>query len=281
MEYLEHRIARPEIAEGVEVIFDLREYCPEHARERLVPDGRMHLVMELDGRPRHIYDNATGESRQVCKAAWFSGVHSNHFIIGDTDQGSSLMAIQFSPGGAVAFTQRASSDFCDAVVPAEDVFGVGVLELRETLLRTTSAEARLTLMEAWLAKRFDSTWTVPDPVSKAVDALQQSPANVRWTEWVAENTTVSYKHFVHLFRRHVGPTPKVMQRVLRFASVFQRLQAGEAPDLAELSLELGFSDQAHFSREFRVFSGYRPSDFLREGHDRINFFPEEDAGGNT
>ena len=109
---------------------------------------------------------------------------------------------------------------------------------------------------------------------RIVARLLADPGSVRWTEYVDREASVSYRHFVGQFRRFVGPTPKTMQRILRFAEVFERVQERTDVDWAGISYELGYSDQAHFVREFRRFSGYRPVQFRRQGHDRLNFFPE-------
>ena len=54
----------PYIPEGalgryVELIFYLQNYHPEHQIERLVPDGSINIIIELDGRKRYIFDNET------------------------------------------------------------------------------------------------------------------------------------------------------------------------------------------------------------------------------
>jgi AraC-like DNA-binding protein len=41
------------------------------------------------------------------------------------------------------------------------------------------------------------------------------------------------------------------------------IDAGEVDDLAALACELGWFDQAHFSREFRAVVGSTPSAYLR------------------
>ena len=278
MEYTPHRFSDAATSAAVEVMFDLRGYEPEHPRERIVPDGRMHLVIELDDRPRYLYDRASGESIQECARAWLSGVHTRYITIGDTDQESRLLAVQFALGQSSPFTHRAASDFCDAVVPAAEVFGKGILDLRQALLQEKVAERRLALAESWLVDRWDAGWRSPPAVTEALTVLQAAPSDLKWTAWVAEHTEHSYKHFLSLFKRHVGPSPKVMQRVLRFAGVFQLLQTNEQVSWADVSADLGYSDQAHFVREFCAFSGYRPSQFLRDGHDRVNFFPEGARG---
>jgi len=278
MDYLPHIPESSPIAPAVELMFHLDGYLPGHSRERLVPDGRMHLVIELDGRPRYIYHNVTGEARQTCQGAWLSGVHSNYILIGDTDSESRLLAIQFAPGGSMPFTHRSAAEFCDAVVPAETVFGNGVLALREDLLSLDDPMAKLSAAEAWLVDCFEAEFLTPDYLQSVLNRLQESPGTIRLTELVAEQSTVSYKHFIDRFRRQVGPGPKGLQRILRFTSVFERLQSQKSVNWAELSLEFGFSDQAHFIREFRTFSGYRPEEFQGMGHDRVNFFPDDPDG---
>jgi len=235
----------------------------------------MNLVIELDGRERHVYDNDSGLSRQVCRGSWLSGVHSDYITIGDTDSESILLVVQFAPGGSLPFTHTSAAELCDVVVPAETIFGGAVLTLREELLALDEPTARLMTAESWLGNRFEAEFVTPDYVQVTLDALQENPGDVHLTELVAEHGAVSYKHFLDRFRRHVGPTPKSMQRILRFASVFKRLQSQRTVQWAELSLELGFSDQAHFIREFRAFSGYRPEEFQGQGHDRLNFFPDD------
>jgi AraC-like DNA-binding protein len=59
----------------------------------------------------------------------------------------------------------------------------------------------------------------------------------------------------------VGLPPKTMARILRFDRAVQRLRA-DHPDFAQIAIDCGYYDQAHFNREFREFSGMTPSQFL-------------------
>ena len=277
MDYVPYTPHRAPLAGRVELLFVLSGYAPEHRRERIVPNGRTNLVIELDGRPRFVYDNDSGEPRQECREAWLSGVHSAYITIGETVPSSRLAVVQFMPGGARPFLPRDLDAYCDRVVPAGQVFGTGMSELRRALLAAPSSAEILERLDAWLTARFDAASAAPPIVPDIVTRLLDAAGDIKLTDAVAEHGTVSYKHFVDLFRRHVGPTPKRMQRILRFAQVFEHVQGGAQVDWAALSLELGYADQAHFAREFRRFSGYRPSTFAGQGHDRVNFFPEEET----
>jgi AraC-like DNA-binding protein len=64
------------------------------------------------------------------------------------------------------------------------------------------------------------------------------------------------------FRRQVGVTPKIFDRILRFQRVVQRLHKADAGvEWAQLALDCGFYDQAHFSHEFRAFSGISATEY--------------------
>jgi AraC-like DNA-binding protein len=45
---------------------------------------------------------------------------------------------------------------------------------------------------------------------------------------------------------------------VRFEEALYRIQHGHYKSFAQLSYELGYSDQSHFNREFKQFSGLTP-----------------------
>lgn len=58
-----------------------------------------------------------------------------------------------------------------------------------------------------------------------------------------------------------GYAPQVLGRVLRFRRAVASLRSGLAP--AQVAVDGGFADQAHLSREVRVFAGVTPSALQR------------------
>jgi AraC-like DNA-binding protein len=77
----------------------------------------------------------------------------------------------------------------------------------------------------------------------------------------------SPRHFIALFRAAVGLTPKHYYRVKRFAAALQSLASGRGTNLANLAASLGYSDQSHFTREFRDFAGITPRQYRPRGPD--------------
>lgn len=71
------------------------------------------------------------------------------------------------------------------------------------------------------------------------------------------------RHLIEAFRRAYGVPPHTYLLQRRIAEAKRRLLAGAR--LADLAVELGFYDQAHFSSTFRRFTGVTPGHYRRGG----------------
>lgn len=78
---------------------------------------------------------------------------------------------------------------------------------------------------------------------------------------VAREVGLSRAHFFLQFRRCTQVTPSVFLNTLRMESAIRRLSTSPRCSLAELSLDLGFSAQGHFTRFFRHHLGIAPSEY--------------------
>ena len=72
---------------------------------------------------------------------------------------------------------------------------------------------------------------------------------------VVEQSGYSHRRFIALFRRAVGLTPKLYCRVVRFKQVLACIATDRSASFVDVALAAGYSDQAHFTREFQEFAG--------------------------
>ena len=262
------------LADCVEAAFHISEYNPEHSRERLVPDGAVSIVIELDGQPRSVYDNDTGAVLTNCQGAWVCGVHSN-YITFDTPKQTELVGLRLLPGRAARIIGAPLRRINDRVVAGSEIFGDEILSLREDLRAGSGSQAKLEVLQGWLEVRINKHPAAPVSVAAAVAAIIEEPHS-SGLEVSLERSGVSRKHLADLFGKFVGPTPKLFQRIMRFAAVFRVIQEqGEALDWSYISAECGYFDQSHFIRDFKRFSGMRPVPFGNRGTELLNFFPED------
>jgi AraC-like DNA-binding protein len=108
----------------------------------------------------------------------------------------------------------------------------------------------------------------PHPaVEFALREFQANPVAAAISE-VSGRTGLSRRRFIRMFDDQVGLTPKLFCRVRRFHQAVRLVARGGPIRWAQLSLDCGYFDQAHFIRDFTEFCGFSPSAYLgsRTGH---------------
>ncbi|MEM1026159.1 MAG: AraC family transcriptional regulator [Myxococcota bacterium] len=262
----------PPLDAHIEQLIHYRAYRPVHAIERVVPNGRCFLVMELDGMERRTYHNATLEIESTFRGAWICGMLRGYISI-SAHQDSEMFVVQFRPGGARPFLRVSMDSIADRVVPAQDIWGDEPSLLRTRLLEAGTREEKFEVAETWLRQHFREELQPPLQILKVLEGLSRTPGE-RLAE-VIEAYPNSRKHLISEFRRYVGITPKYFQRILRFSEVFRQLENHVEVRWSAVAHHCGYADQAHFIRDFRHFSGFNPTALLGTGSapERTNFFP--------
>ena len=73
---------------------------------------------------------------------------------------------------------------------------------------------------------------------------------------------LSTKQFGRVFTDYIGTTPKDFLRIVRMQRALYVLQQNPGSPFAQVAYECGFSDQSHMIKEFKLFSGYTPAEYL-------------------
>jgi transcriptional regulator GlxA family with amidase domain len=79
----------------------------------------------------------------------------------------------------------------------------------------------------------------------------------------AADGDISHKKLIRLFSEQIGYTPKLYLRVLRFQRLLDKVWDAHEVDWAPMAAAHGYCDQPHLIRDFREFSGFTPSEYLR------------------
>ncbi|MES1249999.1 MAG: AraC family transcriptional regulator [Chitinophaga rupis] len=243
----------------------------QHSIERLLPDGSVNLLIDLTTTPKYLFDPVTFEEKQKCERAWVSGMHSQFICISAAKE-ACMLVIRFRPGGSYPFLQVPLNELNDRVIDAEVLFGEKILFLREQLALTSSIREKFILTENWLLSVANFNQPIEAIISFAVARITQSPTLLS-LEDIAAKSGYSQKQFIHIFKTHLGQTPKVYQRITRFNRVLQEIEKTQSVHWTRLCLDLGYYDQAHFIREFQEFAGFNPKDFLKQRGEYIHYVP--------
>lgn len=116
--------------------------------------------------------------------------------------------------------------------------------------------------------RWLSEWLPPLPVEvralrDLVELIEKDRSFVR-VEVAAQHVGLNVRALERRFRGKVGLSPKQVIQQYRLIEAAERLKAPRPPTLVDLAAELGFFDQAHFSRAFKAVTGRTPRAFAAE-----------------
>lgn len=245
---------------------------PGHSQERVVPTGHMYLLFELDDIPRNTFDNDTLEPLETFKKAWISG-QQTHYITISAHEASEMFVVQFKACGATPFLHTNVHMLTNRVSCAVKIFGNEILSLREELLSGENPQKKFQIMDKWLENQFKESWEPPAPLLKLLEELKNKP--VSKVSKVIDEYPNSRKHLIEQFKKYIGLTPKVFQRIIRFNEIFQKIKGNKQVAWAEIAYQCGYSDQSHFIKEFTHFSGFNPQEFIAQkfSNNENNFFP--------
>jgi AraC-like DNA-binding protein len=103
----------------------------------------------------------------------------------------------------------------------------------------------------------------PSWLAEGVELIERSYREPLKVEKVARAVGVDPAHFSRVFRRYRGMSAKQFLSSLRLRHGASALATTSIP-ISEIAFSLGFSDQAHFTREFKRWAGKPPDTFRRE-----------------
>lgn len=226
-----------------------------HARERVLPTGLMHLALRLSGAPLIVFSDSRGAEGESAGMAVVGGARASSYVRA-LSSGRSV-GVQLQPGAARLLFGAPADALAERHTSLGDVWGGDATELREHLASIDDPAAVLEAFEQFLMTRLPRVHGVDPAIAYALDRFRRSVP----VKEVVGQIGWSHRRFIDRFRETVGMSPKRFCRVRRLARVLRL--AGQEPgtSLANLAVDAGYSDQPHFTREFRELTGMAPGEY--------------------
>jgi AraC-like DNA-binding protein len=273
---------RPPLDRHIESLTFYAGFAPTHQREKLIPDGAIHIVVDLTDRSKKLYASETSSAAVDFRKAWISGMHRRWIVI-EAQQQASMLVIRFRPGGAYAFVRHDAEALTNAVYPLDDVLSAAATSLRDRILAAPTITEKFAAAEAWLIERACGELEL-DPTTAYIAGRLGRPTGLRVRD-VVDETGITDRHTRNLFRRWIGVSPKQYARISRFQRLLATLAQGAAfspafeggalpdPDWAAVAADTGYADQSHLTHEFVEFAGTTPGAYVAAYRGLTNYLP--------
>ncbi|MEU8324199.1 helix-turn-helix domain-containing protein [Nonomuraea sp. NPDC048881] len=275
MEYV-GRVPAPPLDRFIDDIYCLTG-VPRHRLMNVPPMPSGHLFVNL-GDPARLWDSDPSVPPAVFADGWFMGMWTRRFRY-EYPARVRLVGVHFKPWGMTPFVGVPAGELRDRWVPADALWQRSLDRIRDRAGDLASAAGVLRVVEEELRARFAGT------ASRNLDLVRHAGGRLAATYGavpvgaLADAAGVSGNHLAAQFKSHVGVTPKRVARIYRFARMILSVDASRPVDWTALAHTAGYFDQAHFSREFKDFTGHTPTGYLalRRRFPAERGFPPDDG----
>jgi AraC-like DNA-binding protein len=243
----------------VEVVWalDQMEICASaKRREHVLPTGAMHIVFRLSDDPLRLFDDEHDREGRLVSTMVVGGARAG-FYVRDVSKPPCSVGAVLRPGAAEVLFGVHADELSERHTALEDLWGACAVSMRDELAELPSIEERLEVFERMMATRLPRVHGLHPAVALALRRFDAT----KTVQEVVRESGYSHRRFITLFSRAVGLTPKTYRRVLRFQHVLHRARTGGLASLIDAAVAGGYSDQSHFNREFREFTGVTPTEY--------------------
>jgi AraC-like DNA-binding protein len=70
---------------------------------------------------------------------------------------------------------------------------------------------------------------------------------------------IGERQLQRLFKTTVGIGPKLYSRIVRFRMAYEKAQSERKTSWTDVAYDHGYTDQAHFVKDFKTFTGLTPT----------------------
>jgi AraC-like DNA-binding protein len=214
-----------------------------------------------------------GKSRECAAPGNLVVVNPGEMHTGEREHGRELIyaALYLSEAALAAMLARPRGDCCvvrQTVMDDRDIWQC--LDMAHRLATdddAADAEEAMICGVSLLFERYGASRLVhceadcPKAVNRAVEFLQARACDHISLEDASRASGVGLFHLIRLFQKHLGLTPYAYLTQVRIAKSRRLLRLGEP--VAQVALDVGFADQAHFTKRFKQLTGTTPALYAR------------------
>jgi AraC-like DNA-binding protein len=255
------RVPSPPLSDFVRVLWAAPARGSSASRvERVLPTGDAHLVFRATDDPLRILSDDSAVAPFELGRSIVGGARSCSYAK-DVTSSPWTVGAQLKPGAALALFSVAAHEFAEAHAPLDAFWGREAETARDRLFAVADPEAQLSILEDILLARLRGASSIAMANAPAMRAAVTHVERFRDVASAVARSGFSHRHFIARYREWCGLAPKLHARVLRFKNALAAFASVSTPRPIDVALDAGYTDQAHFARDFKEFAGVTPGEY--------------------
>ncbi|MGN0328056.1 MAG: helix-turn-helix domain-containing protein [Lachnospira sp.] len=215
---------------------------------KTVPDGCIDLVFEYKENGVNAY--AAGTPQKCEGVLWDAGEY---------------FGVRFLPGFLPAGLNVVLRDLIGKRILLEDIFVDKESKLIVKMFEQTDFYQRIRVfLEEYtkIEKKREKPYGKTELVVAVKDMVYESDGTIKVSE-LAEMTGYTARYINKVFIEQMGFSPKVFCKIIQFQRSLEFLNYGAPDKMTEAAVNLGYYDQSQFIRDFKMYCGITPKQYLK------------------
>lgn len=230
-------------------------------QQLVIPNGYVEMIIHISDLHCDLLRGDTwGQSPDYTLIGLYTKPYEVHFrdLV-------NVFGIRFKPEGFYNVFGVPAAEFSEKFENMEDLAGAAFREYCGKLRESPTASGKLIISEEFLLQNLEKKRLNMDYVNHAAEIIRKANGFLR-IEDLAGQVYISIRQLEREFKRKVGISPKRYMRISRLNAVQRQLEQHRKLDFTEITYACGYADQAHFIKDFRSFTGEKPTFFMKDRH---------------
>lgn len=191
-------------------------------------------------------------------SAFFTGINqraTQYALYGQSE----IFGIRLNPEAAMALFEMNLKCFCNGHIDADCLGKRDITDLNGLVKKAPNTEERIVQVGAFLLKQFETRKADQNFLIKALTILQNEDSIE--IKDLSRRLFVGERQLQRRFQTEIGISPKSYFRVVRLYKAHQ-MGLENRYNFSDIAYFLGYSDPAHFSRDFKEYFGKSPAELF-------------------
>ena len=231
-----------------------KEYTTDDDIEEVIPDPCVELIFNFGTAYSEIGSSPTRKLPNVCLV----GVLSKPLKLRAAGV-VKIVAVRFFAWGALWLLKNTAGLNSTAEADLDPLWRQVVERVAENIHAGKYEKAVEEIEDFLIGTRLNVLFG-PEHVRAATKLLYHSKGQFRVAE-LADYCHLSVRQLQRQFDETTGVSPKTLGRIIRFEAIRNRLMSDPNANLTDLAYEFGYTDQAHFIKDFKTFTDRTPGEY--------------------
>lgn len=171
-----------------------------------------------------------------------------------------IVGILYRPGAFYGYSSEPMSELVDRKVDISRYFPFDAEAAEKGIFASSRLEEKVAFIEGLLSSYIPEPDDKVDELNKIVRAIMED-RSLTSVDLLVNRFNASKRTLQRMFKEYLGVSPKWVIQRYRMHEASDAIENGA--DITTVALELGYFDQAHFSKDFKAIVGASPHAYRR------------------